>query len=86
MDKQYEKMLGKNIRFIREHCGLTQDKVVEMLQSRGCKMTRSAFAKIETGWRHLYPDEIVHLKNVLNVSYDELFDINNIFKKLFEGL
>ncbi len=52
---------------------MTQDMLAIKLQINGCDITRSAVAKIEVGQRHLYPDEIVLLKNILNVSYDELF-------------
>ena len=30
-------------------------------------------SKIEVGQRHLYVDEVFHLKNILKVSYDEIF-------------
>ena len=45
------------------------------LQTMGCDITRSALAKIEVGQRHLYPDEIILLKAILKVSYDDIFDI-----------
>jgi hypothetical protein len=38
-------------------------------------MTRSAVAKIEVGQRHLYPDELILIRNILNVSYEELLHI-----------
>ena len=36
-------------------------------------MTRSALAKIEVGQRHVYPDEIRLLKELLGASFEELF-------------
>ena len=44
-------------------------------QVNGCDITRSAVAKIEVGQRHLYPDEIIILKKILNVEYDEIFNV-----------
>ena len=38
-------------------------------------ITRSALAKIEVGQRHIYPDEIRHFKEILNVEYDDLFNV-----------
>lgn len=35
--------------------------------------TRSALAKIEVGQRHLYPDEIILLKRILNTTYEMIF-------------
>ena len=68
-----EKKIGNNIRNLRERAGLTQEQVAAKLQVLGCDITRSAVAKIEVGQRHLYPDEIILLKEILGVSYDEIF-------------
>lgn len=75
MNKNFEKKIGNNIKNIREKKNLTQDYVAAQLQLRGCDITRSAVAKIEVGQRHLYPDEIILLKEILSVSYDEIFDV-----------
>lgn len=79
MNAQIEKKIGQNIRRLRENAGMTQELLSIKLQLGGCDITRSAVAKIEVGQRHLYPDEIVLLKNILNVSYDDIFalDSNN---------
>ncbi len=66
MNKQTEKKIGENIRALREKCKMTQDELAAKLQLAGCDVTRSAIAKIEVGQRHLYPDEIVLLKQILN--------------------
>ena len=50
-----------------------QEWVAEQLQLNGCDITRSAVAKIEVGQRHLYPDEIILLKEILHTSYEEIF-------------
>lgn len=75
MDILYEKRLGKNIRHIREKRGLTQEILSAKLQLRGCDITRSAVAKIEVGQRHIYADEIKLLKEILDISFDELLNI-----------
>ena len=75
MDSSFEKIFGNNIRIYREKAGLTQDLLSTKLQVNGCDITRSAIAKIEVGQHHIYPDEIKLIKEILNVSYDELFDI-----------
>ena len=73
MDNKVEKRIGKNIRSIRERIGMTQDALATKLQLCGCDITRSAVAKIEVGQRHLYVDEVILLKEILNVSYDDIF-------------
>ena len=75
MNKAIEKALGANIRRLREKADITQEQLSARLQVNGCDITRSALAKIEVGQRHLYPDEIILLKNLLGVSYDEIFDV-----------
>ena len=42
-------------------------------QLSGCDITRSAVAKIEVGQRHLYPDEIILLRDILRTSYEDIF-------------
>lgn len=76
MNKKIEAAVGNNIRLLREKKKLTQEQVAARLQIGGCDITRSAVAKIEVGQRHLYPDEIILLKRILNVEYDEIFDID----------
>ncbi|MBR2374977.1 MAG: helix-turn-helix transcriptional regulator [Clostridia bacterium] len=67
--------MGDNIRKLREKAGFTQEYVATKLQLNGCDITRSAVAKIEVGQRHLYPDEILLLRKILNVTYEEIFSI-----------
>ena len=73
INPEVEKRVGRNIRILREKAGLTQEWVAEQLQLNGCDITRSAVAKIEVGKRHLYPDEIILLKEILHTSYEEIF-------------
>lgn len=77
MNKLYEKNFGKNIHSLREKNDFTQEQLSAKLQLRGCDITRSALAKIEVGQRHIYPDEILLFKEILNVSFDELFYFPN---------
>ena len=75
MNKEIESKIGNNIRILREKSGTTQEKLATELQLNGCEITRSAIAKIEVGQRHLYSDEIILIKQILNVSYDDIFNI-----------
>ena len=76
MNAKIEKRVGNNIRVLREKAGLTQEMLSAKLQLMGCDVTRSAVAKIEVGQRHLYPDEIILIKNILYTTYDEIFKID----------
>lgn len=76
MNAEIEKRIGKNIRNLRENAKITQDQLATKLQLRGCDITRSAVAKIEVGQRHLYPDEILLIKEILNTDFDRIFDLS----------
>jgi transcriptional regulator with XRE-family HTH domain len=73
MNKEIEARIGRNLRRLREEAGMTQDTLAARLQLGGCDITRSAVAKIEVGQRHLYPDEIMLIKQILRVEYDDIF-------------
>ena len=75
MNATIEKKIGNNIRKLRERAKLTQEQVAAKLQTSGCDITRSAVAKIEVGQRHLYPDEIILLKEILSATYEEIFNV-----------
>ena len=78
MNKLIEKAVGNNIRILRESRDMTQEQLAAKLQVNGCDITRSAVAKIEVGQRHLYPDEIILIKEILSISYDDIFNIPKI--------
>jgi transcriptional regulator with XRE-family HTH domain len=65
--------MGENIREHREAKGMTQEQLSAQIQTKGCDVTRSALAKIEVGQRHIYPDEIKALVEILEVSFESLF-------------
>jgi transcriptional regulator with XRE-family HTH domain len=73
MNKLIEKQIGANIRKIREKQNITQDELAAKLQTKGCDITRSALAKIEVGQRHIYPDEIMLIKEILHTTFDDIF-------------
>ena len=75
MNTGIEKQIGQNLQQLREKAGMTQEMLAAKLQINGCDITRSSIAKIEVGQRHLYPDEILLIKQILNVPYEEIFKI-----------
>ena len=78
MNYEIEKQVGNNIRKLREKSNLTQEQLSAKLQINGCDITRSALAKIEVGQRHIYPDEIILLKEILNASFDEILSVKKL--------
>ena len=73
MNKETENRVGNNIRQIRENKKMTQETLEAKLQLAGCDITRSSIAKIEVGQRHLYPDEIILIKEILETDFDKIF-------------
>lgn len=73
MNDSYEKKIGQNIRKLRTQKSITQETISAKMQLRGCDMTRSAYAKIEVGQRHIYPDELYLIKHILNVPWEDIF-------------
>ena len=57
----------------REEAKITQEMLATRLQLLGCDITRSAVAKIEVGQRHIYPDEIKLIKEILNTTFEKIF-------------
>ena len=78
MVTETEKKIGKNLKKLREKRGFTQEYVATKLQLGGCDVTRSSVAKIEVGQRHVYPGEIIVLKNIFNCSYEDIFDLSQL--------
>lgn len=76
MNPIIENKVGKNIRRLRKRANLTQEEIAIKLQIAGCDITRSAVAKIEANERHLYVDELILIKQILNTSYDELLALD----------
>ncbi len=72
MNADYEKVVGNNIRKLRESKKMTQEQLSAKLQLLGCDITRSALAKIEVGQRHIYIDEIKLIKEILDVPFESL--------------
>ena len=75
LNAEIEKKVGQNVRSLREKAKMTQEQLAARLQLSGCDITRSAVAKIEVGQRHLYPDEIILIKKILNTDFESIFNI-----------
>ena len=65
--------IGKNIQKLRKARGLTQKDVCAQLTILGRPMLQSTYAQIETGARNIFVSDLIVLKEVLKVSYDDFF-------------
>ena len=68
------KKLGENIKRIRLACGLTQEQTIARLQVLGSPISRSTYSLIEMGRGNIYVNDLVGLKTVFNVGYEDFFE------------
>lgn len=67
-----ENVIGSNIRRIRLEKGMGQTELVRELQLRKIAITREVLVKIEGGRQHIKLDQLRAVKDILQVSYEEL--------------
>lgn len=72
MGFETDRQFGQHLRALRQERKMTQEQMCAKLQLIGCDMTRGAYAKIESGTRHIYLNDLLALQKVLNISFDEL--------------
>ena len=66
--------IGKNIREARLKAEMGQTDLVGRLQLRDVKMTRETLVKIERGAQHIQLEQLKAIKDILDVTYEELLD------------
>ena len=66
--------IGKNIREARQKLNIGQTEMVSRLQLLDIKMTRETLVKIERGIQHIQLEQLKGIKQILEVSYEDLLD------------
>ncbi len=66
--------IGKNIREARLKANIGQTELVSRLQLLDIKMTRETLVKIERGVQHIQLEQLKGIKQVLDITYEELLD------------
>lgn len=61
---------------LRNQAGWSQEQLAARLQLAGHDMSRSTLAKIESGIRHVYLEDLFAFQRVFGISFDELLDID----------
>ena len=72
MGFETDRKFGQHLRKLRVERKWTQEQMVAKLQLNGYDITRGALAKIESGTRHIYIDDLLALQKALQISFDEL--------------
>ena len=68
-----DRNMGDNLRRLRSKRGLSQEKLCEALQRRGCDIGRSTYAKYEGGELNIRASVLIELRKIYKCSYDEFF-------------
>ena len=75
-----DRCIGDNLRKLRYKYDISQERLCEELQRRGCDIARSAYAKYESGELNVRISVLIELKKIYGCTYEDFFeglDINN---------
>lgn len=67
-------LLGKRLRSLRLSNDFHVAELAREMQLRGCDITRETLVKIESGKRHITIEELIILKEALNITYEQIFE------------
>ena len=65
--------LGQSIQQLRRKQKMTQDQVVAKLQLMGISISKSSYAKIETNRMNIKVSELIALKMIFQVTFEDFF-------------
>lgn len=65
--------ISSNIQKMRYRCNLTQEQVIAKLNLMGIPISKSSYAKIETGRMNIKVCELVALAEILNCEVGDFF-------------
>lgn len=65
--------IGHNIQRLRKAAKMTQDQTVAKLQLMGLEISKSTYAKIETNRMNVRVSELVALKEIFGVEFNDFF-------------
>ena len=69
-----DKNIGNNLKVLREKYNISQEKFCALLQSRGCDIGRSAYAKYENGELNIKVSVLIELRKIYGCTYDNFFE------------
>ena len=69
-----DRRIGDNLRKIRDKHDISQEKLCAILQTRGCDIARSTYAKYESGELNVKISVLIELKKIYDCTFDEFFD------------
>lgn len=68
-----DRNMGQNLKRLREEHHISQEKLCEELQRRGCDIGRTTYAKYEAGELNIRISVLICLKHIYGCTYDDFF-------------
>lgn len=65
--------IGENLKRLRKARELTQTDMCARMDVMGRPMSQSTYAMIESGTRNIFISDLLAMKTILNVEFEELF-------------
>ncbi|MBQ2805764.1 MAG: helix-turn-helix transcriptional regulator [Clostridia bacterium] len=69
-----DRRIGDNLRALRDKHDISQEKLCEELQRRGCDIGRTTYAKYESGELNVRISVLLELKKIYQCSFEDLFE------------
>ena len=69
-------LVGKNIELLRKKRGIKQKDFIAKMQVMGCDINPTSYSKLEGQVRSATDKEIYVISKILNVTMEELFNID----------
>ncbi|CUU82741.1 helix-turn-helix domain-containing protein [Campylobacter hyointestinalis] len=69
-----DRNIGNNLKSLREKYDISQEKLCALLQSRGCDIGRSTYAKYENGELNIKVSVLIELRKIYDCAYDDFFE------------
>lgn len=66
--------IGHNISRLRKAAKLTQEQTIAKMQIMGLEISKSTYAKLETNRMNVKVSELVALKQIFDVEFNEFFE------------
>lgn len=69
-----DRRIGDNLRALRDRHDISQEKLCEELQRRGCDIGRTTYAKYESGELNVRISVLLELKKIYGCTFEDFFD------------
>ncbi len=69
-----DRRIGDNLRTLRDKHDISQEKLCEELQRRGCDIGRTTYAKYESGELNVRISVLLELKKIYGCTFEDFFE------------